>query len=325
MIHTKILSVICIVIIVLGTATTPVIKAFFSANRSTSRENDITITSTRTIKIGFMLQKCDWMDSFVKLALAQYKTCLREGEKKYNVDFELRILEDNFNSGAIHNGALEHSDFDVLLGPGGYGSWYTSETYREKIRNFVANGGGYYGICGDSTFGGFKPEISEEYEKLIKKLFGIKDVTDMLGIANVRSNITIFEEMIGDPDDFSMIKMFKLLLQLVTSRVPVRFLRTDITIQEIFFDNTVTLMLGNVPLIDTDETGMSEVIDIGIFEGYDAPYPNSIVGGTAIIATAYGAGRVVLSAPHAELTIGNSNAYHVFVRNLLWAANALPE
>jgi len=279
-------------------------------------------TSKTTIKIGFLLQSYDWMDTGVKFILFQYKRCLRAGERRYNVNFELKILMDDLNGGDVHNGALENGDYDIILAPGGYGSWYTSETYRENIRNFISKGGGYYGICGDSTFGGFTPDLSDGYKEMMGKFFDLKDVTEMLEVVNVCSNMSVFEEMIGDPNNISKTTIWKLLFGLATSRAYIKFIPGIYSIQEPFYNKNVRIMLGNVPLIDAGKNNMPDVVDVGLFDGYDYPYPRSIVGQKAIVSTTYGDGRVVLSAPHPELTFGNKNAHHVFVRNLLWAANA---
>ena len=45
--------------------------------------------------------------------------------------------------------------YKVILFPGGYAAWYNyfiNKTGKERIRNFVKNGGGYLGICAGSYF-----------------------------------------------------------------------------------------------------------------------------------------------------------------------------
>lgn len=45
--------------------------------------------------------------------------------------------------------------YKIILIPGGYAQWYNywiSKTGKERIRNFVKNGGGYFGICAGSFF-----------------------------------------------------------------------------------------------------------------------------------------------------------------------------
>lgn len=45
--------------------------------------------------------------------------------------------------------------YKVILIPGGYAQWYNywiSKAGKERIRNFVRNGGGYFGICAGSFF-----------------------------------------------------------------------------------------------------------------------------------------------------------------------------
>ena len=57
------------------------------------------------------------------------------------------------NSSQIRDGIL--SDFDIVVFPGGSETIYRlalHEDGMENIRQFVANGGSYFGICGGSTF-----------------------------------------------------------------------------------------------------------------------------------------------------------------------------
>ena len=48
-----------------------------------------------------------------------------------------------------------NSLYDVIIVPGGFALWYNhwiSLAGKDRIRNFVANGGGYFGICAGSFF-----------------------------------------------------------------------------------------------------------------------------------------------------------------------------
>ncbi|MEF8879549.1 MAG: hypothetical protein V5A64_04070 [Candidatus Thermoplasmatota archaeon] len=278
------------------------------------------MSDKRKIKIGFMVQTYDWMD-VEGLLLPLHKNCLIKGESWFDVEFEIVVLEDSFNSGDVHSGALE-DDFDVVVGPGGFGSWCTSSEYREKIKVFIENGGGYYGICGDSTFGGFKPNVSEEFKPLLKKLFGIEGITEMLGVANVRSNVSVFYEIIS-PENFTKLDVGLFLMKMAFSRAKIKFLESEENIHRSRFNQTEKVMLGNVPLEDAGRKNMADVSTLAVFNESDRPYPPSIVGQKAMVATTYGEGRVVLSAPHPELTLGNKDAQRIYIRNLLWAADAL--
>jgi len=60
-----------------------------------------------------------------------------------------------------------------------------------------------------------------------------------------------------------------------------------------------------------------------VYMGQDQPYDKSIRGKKAIIGSNYGLGRVILSSPHPELTIGNYKAHEIYVRNIIWLANDL--
>jgi len=85
-------------------------------------------------------------------------------------------------------------------------------------------------------------------------------------------------------------------------------------------------MMGNAPLIDgptINKLFMSRVFTIAVYLGEDPPYDESIRGKKAIIGSNYGLGRVILSSPHPELTIGNYKAHEIYVRNIIWLANDL--
>ena len=60
----------------------------------------------------------------------------------------------NVTASQILNGFLD--DCDIVVFPGGSESSYNAELEsegRQKIKDFVANGGSYFGICGGATFG----------------------------------------------------------------------------------------------------------------------------------------------------------------------------
>ncbi|MBN2229000.1 MAG: hypothetical protein JW779_05355 [Candidatus Thorarchaeota archaeon] len=60
----------------------------------------------------------------------------------------------NMTASQIKNGSL--SDFDILVVPGGSESTANSELDsdgKQMIKDFVAQGGSYFGICGGATFG----------------------------------------------------------------------------------------------------------------------------------------------------------------------------
>ncbi|HEC80856.1 MAG TPA: hypothetical protein ENI42_00300 [Thermoplasmatales archaeon] len=283
----------------------------------------------RVIKVAVILQHWDILDIIgYVLILPSYRKCLKEAEKWYNVKFELYKFWDNWRKGDVQNGKLEKLDIDAIVAPGGFGGWHTPEKYREEIKRFVSNGGGFYGICGDSTFGSMGVKnLPKTYGHLIKRLLGFKELSPMLGLANVYTDASVFKDMVGHPWRFTKLDLAVCLTQLLVSRAPVYFLPTDEPIQKPYFRKTIRMMLGNAPLVSGSKLRgffMPDVVDIAVFLGSDKPYDKSLRFKKAIVATTYGNGRVILSAPHPELTIGKDKAHDIFIRNLLWVAKALP-
>ena len=284
------------------------------------------------IRVALIRQRWDILDTIGiwgdEVSTPIYKQRLKEAEKRYGVTFELYEFWDDWNGGNVQDGLLEELDIDVIVAPGGFGGWHTPEKYRAEIREFVRNGGGFYGICGDSTFGSLGVKnLPKRYGHLVKRLLGFKEISPMLGLANVYTDASVFSDMVGNPWRFTKLDMARCLTELVTSRAPVYFVPTDEPIQEPYFGKTVWMMLGNAPLVDGPRfyrLFMPKVIEIAVFRGSDKPYDRSLRGEKAMVATTFGKGRVILSAPHPDLTVGNDKAHDIFIRNLLWAARALP-
>ena len=284
----------------------------------------------KIIRVAIIRQTWDPLDMIPsgKALDDVHKICLKEGEKHYNVKFEVYNFWDSWQGGDVQNGWLIKKKIDVLVAPGGFGGWYTPKKYREEIKKFVFLGGGFYGICGDSTFGalGFK-HFNNRYIKLVNRLLGFEALSPMLGLANVYTDASDLLEIIGMPIFFTKLDVIRALTALSLSRAPILMLPTDPPIQKPYFNKKIKVMLGNAPMIDgrlINRLYMPKVITIAILKGYDKPYHRSIEGKKAIIATTYGRGRVVLSAVHPELTTFNNKAHDIYVRNVLWLANALP-
>jgi len=284
----------------------------------------------KIVRIAIIRQTWDPLDVAASGTASDYmhERCLREGERCYNFKFRVYDFWDSWNGGDVQNDLLFKKKIDVVIAPGGFGGWYTPEKYREKLRRFVFLGGGFYGICGDSTFGSMGVKhLHNRYTKLLNKLLGYQGFSPMLGLANVYTDISDLLEIIGIPLFFTKLDMIKILASLPVSRAPIRILSTNPPIQKPYFRQKIRVMLGNAPMVDGSlikRLYMPRVITLAVFAGYDKPYTRSIEGKKAIIATTYGRGRVVLSAVHTELTLFNQKAHDIYVRNVLWLAHALP-
>ena len=287
------------------------------------------ILKKRTIRVAIIRQYWDLLDVRIgNKSTIDHKKCLRDAESRYGVKFKVYEFWDGWDGGDVQNGRLEKLGIDVIIAPGGFGGWHTPERYREELKRFVRNGGGFYGICGDSTFGSMGVKnLPKTYGHLIKRLLGFKELSPMLGLANVYTDASVFKDMVGHPWRFTKLDLAVCLTQLVVSRAPVYFLQTSEPIQKPYFRKTLRMMLGNAPLVSGSKLKgffMPDVIDLAVFLGSDKPYDKSMRWKKAIVATTYGEGRVILSAPHPELTVGKDKAHDIFIRNLLWVARALP-
>ena len=286
--------------------------------------------SKKEIKIAIIKQRWDILDKNFDgwITTLLHKRCLRQYEDKYNVKFKVYEFWDDFDGGDVQNGLLEKLDIDVIIGPGGFGCLNTPEAYRKEIKKFVFLGGGFYGICGDSTFGSLgMTHTNKKLLRTINRVFEIEGISPMLKLANVYTDASVFEPLIDEPLWFKKTDLLKPLMKLPLSRTRIYFKKTNPPIQEPYFRSTIRTMMGNAPMIDgplINRLFMSKVKTIAIYVKSDEPYNSRFTVKKAIIATTYGLGRVILSSPHPELTIGNKKAHDVYVRNVLWLARALP-
>ena len=70
------------------------------------------------------------------------------------------LLSDEYDVGLIDAGDVKVGlgDFDVVVFPGGHEhvfKCFLSSRFREQLRRFVGDGGGYLGVCGGALVGGF--------------------------------------------------------------------------------------------------------------------------------------------------------------------------
>ena len=288
------------------------------------------IQPKKRINIALIMQHWDILDDTfnIRLSIFLHKRCLNQYEKKYNVKFLVYEFWDGLEGGDVQNDLLKKLKIDVVIGPGGFGSLYTPALYREKIKEFVRRGGGFYGICGDSTFGSLGvTHTSRKFLRIVNRIFEIESITPMLKLANVYTDASVFEPIIEDNYIFTKIDIIRSLAKLPLSRASIYFKKTNPPIQEPYFRRTVRTMMGNAPLIDGPtiyRIFMPRIITIAFYLGCDEPYDRSIRGKKAIIGTTYGDGRVILSSPHPEFTLGNRKAHEIYIRNVLWLAKSLP-
>jgi hypothetical protein len=159
----------------------------------------------------------------------------------------------------------------------------------------------------------------------MKRALGFKEFTPMLGLANVVTDASAFDTILRFPFWFMKTNMITMVGKLPISRGAIRIEPAHLPIQEPYYRDRIRVMLGNAPLVDGPilfRLFMPKVYDIAMFKRSDDPYDRSIEGKKAIIATRYWRGRVILSVVHPELTIGNTKAHDVFVRNILWCAKS---
>ncbi len=283
-----------------------------------------------TIRVAIIRQNWDFLDKSPtsKLSTLIHTHCLKREAKRYDVDVKVFEFWDSWTHGDVQSGKLRWKQIDVVIAPGGVGGWFTPFRYRHELRKYVRRGGGFYGICGDSTFGSLGVKhMNVQYNSLITRLLGYTELSPMLGLVNVYTDASALQSIIRNPKYFSTLDMIQFLSRLPVSRGRIHFHRTFPAIQEPYMGSSVRMMLGNAPLVAgtaSNNLFMPKVITIASFQRHDKPYDRDIKHTKAIVASTYGFGRVVLSPLHAEFTIGNGKAHDIYIRNVLWLAKELP-
>ena len=263
------------------------------------------------LKIALMLQTYDFWDTgycgfFVKEC---WKSCLNWGEEEYHIKFDLTVLSED----DIISGRLERDAFDVLIGPGGSGTWYAEAELRDRIRTYISNGGNYLGVCGDGAFGtlGFtnvSPRLEEVFLRQGAKTPYLKP---FLEVANVYADLSAMEKL-------SDRKLKTLLFRILFSPVDFYFPETTIPTLKPYAKRTLKVNWAFMIAVPGDREGMSPV-NIDIVYADDWVFPRgSLKGKAAQVSTTYGKGRIILTGTHAEL---NRSTYEVVIKNLLWLGN----
>jgi hypothetical protein len=193
------------------------------------------------------------------------------------VDNALKIspsfITKRVDADGIRNGAL--AGMDVLVQPGGSGSAQAKkleESGRDKIKQFVKNGGGYVGICAGSY-------LASSYYPWSLHLLNA-DVVDREHWARGRGTVqlklsSLGQSMLDQPND----------------------------IVECMYHQGPLLAPGHEP-------GLAPYEPIAIFKtevAKNGAPPGIMLGTTAMARGIYGKGHVVAVSPHPEKTDGLDN------------------
>lgn len=320
MLNKKILKIICLITIL-----TLILPSIIT----TCKAEILTNQSKPTIKVAFIWQKWDILDNILsKIYMKIYERHLNKGEKKYNVTFEIYEFWDNSTSGNVQNGSLMTEEIDIVVGPGGFGTWNCSSNYTAKLKQFIEAGGGFYGICGDSSLGtlGFK-NLPEGYKDMLKANLGYDDFTPMLGLVNVYMDASFLDQIFKNPEDFNKLSTIKTLIVVALSRGTIKVRRNILSVQKENFGKNIRVQMGSPPLVNgpiINRLFMSRVYTLAVFKKPAKPYNYKIVGEKAVVAAKYNDSRIILSTPHPELAFLSAKSGDFFTRNILWCAKQLP-
>ena len=263
------------------------------------------------LKVALMLQSYDpWDTGFcyspIKLI---WQSCLKWGEKQSNIKFDLKVLSED----DIIAGKLEQDGFDVLIGPGGSGTWHAEVEFRERIRTFISNGGNYLGVCGDAAFGtlGFS-KVSPRLEKVfLSQVANAPSLEPFLEVVNVYTDLSAMEKT-------SNWEIKTLLFRILFSPANFYFAETGIPTLKAYAKRTLKANWAFMIAVPGDRNSMPPVnIDIEYADDWVFPR-GSLKGKAAQVSTTCGKGRIILTGLHAELS---RRTYGIVIRNLVWLAN----
>ena len=184
------------------------------------------------------------------------------------VGFESALI----SSEQIINGGLQ--GFDAVIFPGGLGAFYGLRNYEDfgdAVRYFVANGGGYMGVCGGAYVAGLS--ISETLKSICPRTLGLIDA-----------------KIVSPP----WIKFWQQYQDAQGKRVVVTCKVTDVPHPIIagYEGQTLELVYSGGPLIKEIGSSVTPLLT----------YVDSIMppGDVALCCSVFGKGRVVISSPHPE-------------------------
>lgn len=207
--------------------------------------------------------------------------------------------------------------YDVVIFPGGGGSLlaptFRGEEFIKRVRNFVADGGGFVGSCGGAyaacakIVGPTRQSLITKFRKALfysaKEIFGgapsgMSAPFNTLGLANVVAywpNILKFMST-GTAELLSLkgIPIPYRLANFEVSKIPHPIIQGHEG-ESIRITYTGGAIMDRIP----QESTAPEVIPL-IFFGENSLLPKAY-GKLAAVCTTYGGGRVVLCGPHPEL------------------------
>ncbi len=267
-------------------------------------------TATETLRLALILQRYDPWDRgvagwFIKHVWRRF---LRWGEERYNIRFDLEVLYED----SVISGILEKHRFDIVIGPGGSGTWWAKETFRKQMERYIAEGGSYLGVCGDGAFGtlgfaGLSPRLERVF---VKQTARAPRLEPFLGVANVYTDLT-------PGDKVGNWRIRTLVLRILFSPVRINFPETGSSGLQPSAKQTLKVNWGFMVAVPGDREDMS-LVNVDAVYADDWVFPKgSLKGKAAQVSTTYGKGRVILTGLHAEFRKSN---YHIVIRNILWLA-----
>lgn len=279
---------------------------------------------TSELNVAILFQGWDYMDLLLRTFTAVfYQARFAEMERAHNITCNLYFFWDSREGGDVQDGKLESLHIDVAFGPGGVGSWNTPPGYGEKIRQFVLRGGGFLGACGDAYLGTMGAiNVPEDYDDILYRLFGFQGMTPPLEMVNVYFDAGPFAQHFEPRYTQNNFYVLLFLLTFFVSQAQVRFAPQGLPFAEAYANKTVSIMESGVPMVEAPpdhDASHPSFYPIATFAGVRSLYDASLFENKyAIVAGPYGEGKVVLSAVHPEISMGNRDAHRIFAEMILW-------
>lgn len=250
----------------------------------------ILLASVTTCPLSLLAEELDLkFDKSVRAKVAVY--CHSDGKSRGAVNLMKFLTPENGFDAVIvtpedvQNNRLSDQKFDVLIMPGGMASAQATnlgETGREKVREFVGQGGGYVGICAGAY-------LSTTYKPWSLNLVNAR-VWDLSHWARGTGMVT---------------------LKLTDSGQSV--LKSDSPQLETYYGQGPLLMPGNDPQLP----GYEVLASYGTEVAKKGAPVGAMVDSHAIIRTQYGTGRVICYSPHPEKDWGPKP---IMAHGIRWAS-----
>jgi glutamine amidotransferase-like uncharacterized protein len=275
------------------------------------------------INIALLLQRWDYMDLLIfSFVVPFYNIRMSQIQRLYPVNINFTIFWDKLDGGDVQSGKLVSKNIDVAIGPGGVGSFYTPDEYRAQLKSFIENGGGFFGICGDSYLGSVgHANAPDNHKELIYKLFKYPELTPPIGLIPVLCDAKPFTDLFIEERTQNNIFVLLFLVELIFSNSKVMISDAELPFANNLRGKIIDIEMGSAPFILNDSKSSSNYTIIGKFGECNSPYNNSLFEGKiAIIIGPYEKGRVILSSPHPEISFLRPEANDLFFQALFWLA-----